>query len=309
MKLSAVIVTWNSSADIDACVDSINYGEEFEVIVVDNASSDATVESLRRHHHLKLIENPSNLGYAHANNQGIGLATGEYVLLLNPDTRTELGALDTLSSYLDEHPKVGAVAPRLVSPDGTTQFSIRSLPTAASLFWELIGLARLFPKSRTFGRWKMKYFNYDDTAEVEQPMASCLMIRKTVLDSIQLQASSSELQAPDSGLAACGLRLGAVMDEHFPMFYNDVDLSKRMADAGWKTVYLPDARVVHRHGASTRQVRAKMIRESHRSAFRYLRKHDHSRIFWLKAIILLPLFEVTSLLRVLAHRLRRSPDS
>ncbi len=291
MKLSIVVVTWNSAADIDACIDSINYGEEFEVIVVDNASTDATVENLRRHHHLTLIENAGNLGYAAANNQGIKLATGEYVLLLNPDTRTTLGALDALSSYLDEHPKVGAVAPRLVGRDGTTQFSIRSLPTATSLFWELIGLSRLFPKSRVFGRWKMKYFDYERTAEVEQPMASCLMLRKAVLDSL----------APNSSL----LTANFPMDEQFPMFYNDVDLSKRMADAGWKTVYLPDARVVHRHGASTKQVRAKMIRESHRSAFRYLRKHDHSGIFWLKAVVLLPLFEITSLLRVIVYRLRR----
>lgn len=290
MKLSVVIVTWNSAADIDACIDSLNYGHEFEVIVVDNASTDATLENLRRHHHLTLIENPGNLGYAAANNQGIKLATGEYVLLLNPDTRTTLGALDALSSYLDEHPDFGAVAPRLISPDGTTQFSIRSLPTATSLFWELIGLARLFPKSRVFGRWKMKYFDYERTADVEQPMASCLMLRKAVLDS--LVPPSSLLPPP-------------FLDERFPIFFNDVDLSRRMADAGWKTAYLPDARVVHRHGASTSQVRAKMIPESHRSAFRYLRKHDHSGFFWLKAVVLLPLFEVTSLLRVIAHRLRR----
>lgn len=290
MKLSIVVVTWNSAADIDACIDSINYAEDFEVIVVDNASSDATVENLHGHHHLKLVENASNLGYARGSNQGLTLATGEYVLLLNPDTRIELGALDTLSRYLDEHPKVGAVAPRLVSPDGSTQFSIRSLPTSASLFWELIGLARLFPKSRVFGRWKMKYFDYEQTAEVEQPMASCLMLRKSALDSI----------IPPSSLLTPPL-----LDESFPMFYNDVDLSKRMADAGWKTVYLPNARVVHRHGASTRQVRTKMITESHRSAFRYLRKHDRSGLFWLKAIVLLPLFELTSLLRVIAYRLSR----
>jgi len=281
MKLSVVIITWNSAADIEACIDSINFSSEFEVIVVDNASSDTTREKLGRFHHLKLIANPSNCGYARANNQGLKLATGEYVLLLNPDTRIELGALDALGRYLDEHPAVGAVAPRLVSPDGTTQFSIRSLPTSASFFWELVGISRLFPKSHLFGRWKMKYFDYSRTAEVEQPMASCLMVRKTVFD-----------------------QLGG-MDEQFPMFYNDVDLSKRMADAGWKTVYVADARVVHRHGASTRQVRAKMIPESHRSAFRYLRKHDRSGIFWLKAIVLLPLFEITSLLRVIAYRLRR----
>ena len=98
------------------------------------------------------------------------------------------------------------------------------------------------------------------------------------------------------------------MDEQFPMFYNDVDLSKRMADAGWKTAYIADARVVHRHGASTKQVRTKMIPESHRSAFRYLRKHDRSGLFWLKAIVLLPMLEFTGLLRVLAYRLsRRTP--
>ena len=291
MRLSIVVVTWNSAADIEACIDSINLGEEFEVIVVDNASADATRDKLSRYHHLKLVANERNYGYAHANNQGIRLATGEYVLLLNPDTRVELGALDALGRYLDEHTEVGAVAPQLISPDGTTQFSIRSLPTSASLFWELIGLARLFPKSRIFGQWKMKYFDYGRTAEVEQPMASCLMLRRTALASL----------APNSSL----LTANFPMDEQFPMFYNDVDLSKRMADAGWKTVYVADARVVHRHGASTKQVRAKMIPESHRSAFRYLRKHDRSGFFWLKAIVLLPLFEITSLLRVIAYRLRR----
>jgi GT2 family glycosyltransferase len=282
MKLSVLIVTWNSAADIEACIDSINFGSEFEVIVVDNASSDATRDKLGAYHHLKLVANGSNYGYAHANNQGIQLAAGEYVLLLNPDTKIELGTLDALASYLDAHPAVGAVAPRLVSPDGATQFSIRSFPTVSSLFWELIGFAYLFPRNPVFGRWKMKYFDYGHTAEVEQPMASCLMIRRAVLE-----------------------LLGG-MDEQFPIFYNDVDLSKRMAEAGWKTAYLPDAQVVHRHGASTKQVRAKMIQESHRSAFRYLRKHDRSGMFWLKAVVLLPLLEITSLLRVIAYRLRRS---
>ncbi|MCX6841770.1 MAG: glycosyltransferase family 2 protein [candidate division WOR-3 bacterium] len=292
MKLSVIIVTWNSAADIEACIDSINFGSEFEVIVVDNASSDATRDKLSTFHHLKLVANGANYGYAHANNQGIRLATGEYVLLLNPDTRIELGALDTLARYLDTHPVAGAVAPRLTSPDGTTQFSVRSLPTAGSILLELTGLARLFPQSRVFGRWKMKYFDYNRPAEVEQPMASCLMLRRTALASL----------APNSSL----LTTNFPMDEQFPIFYNDVDFSKRMADAGWKTAYLPDARVVHRHGASTKQVRAKMIRESHRSAFRYLRKHDRSGLFWLKAVVLLPLLELSGLVRVIAYRLRRN---
>jgi hypothetical protein len=307
VKLSIVIVTWNSAADIETCIDSINFGEEFEVIVVDNASGDATRDKLSRYHHLKLVANESNCGYARANNQGLKLATGEYVLLLNPDTRIELGALDTLACYLDEHPAVGAVAPRLISPDGTTQFSIRSLPTSASLFWELVGLSRLFPKSRLFGRWKMKYFDYSRTAEVEQPMASCLMLRRTALDS--LAGRGQGLKEPRNQVVHSNPQIlessNPVFDERFPMFYNDVDLSKRMADAGWKTVYVADARVVHHHGASTKQVRTRMIRESHRSAFRYLRMHDRSGLFWLKAVVLLPLFEITSLLRVVVYRLRR----
>jgi hypothetical protein len=283
MKLSVVVVTWNSAADIDACIDSINFGSEFEVIVVDNASSDSTRDKLDRHHHLRFLSNRTNLGYARANNQGFRLAAGEYVLLLNPDTRVELGALDSLARFLDEHREYGAAAPRLVNPDGSTQFSIRSLPTAASLFWELVGLAALFPRSRTFGRWKMKYFDYERDGEAEQPMASCLMVRKSVLD-----------------------HLGG-MDERFPMYYNDVDFSRRMADAGWKTAYVADARVVHRHGGSTKQVRARMIRESHRAAFRYLRKHDRTGRFWAKATVLLPLLEITALLRVLALRLCQRP--
>jgi GT2 family glycosyltransferase len=280
MKLSIVIVTWNSARDIEACIDSINYGSEFELIVVDNASTDSTLDLLSQRHHLKLIANKTNAGYAHANNQGIAAATGEYVLLLNPDARTDLGALDKLSGVLDTHPDAGAAAPRLVNPDGTTQYSIRTFPTAASALWETTGLARLFPHSRVFGRWKMRYFDYGRDAPVEQPMASCLMIRRAALE--QLKG----------------------MDERFPIYFNDVDLSKRMAEAGWKTFYVADAGAVHECGGSTLQVRTRMIRESHRSLFRYLAKHDRSGIFWLKAIVLLPLLEASALVRVIAHHLR-----
>jgi GT2 family glycosyltransferase len=286
MKLSIVIVTWNSAADIDACIDSLNFGHEFEVIVVDNASTDDTRSLLAQHHHVSVIANERNEGFARANNQGLRIATGDYVLLLNPDTKVDLGALDVLSDFLDAHPDAGAVAPRLVNPDGTTQTSIRSLPTAASTLWELTGLARLFPRSRVFGRWKMLYFDYERESVVDQPMASCLMLRRNVLND-----------------------LGG-FDEKFPIFFNDVDLSERMADAGWKTFYLPTARVVHRRGASTSQARPRMITASHRSLFRYLRKHDRSGFFWLKAVVLLPLLELSALVRVLLLRLRRNskPD-
>ncbi|MEO0081401.1 MAG: glycosyltransferase family 2 protein [candidate division WOR-3 bacterium] len=279
MKLSIVIVTWNSASDIETCIDSISFTQKFEVVVVDNASADSTREKLAQYRHLKVIANDRNLGYARANNQGIHSSSGEYVLLLNPDTKIELGALDVLTDWLDTHPQAGAAAPRLLNFDGTTQLSIRSFPTPVLVLWDLIGLARLFPRSRSFGRWRLAYFDYDKPAQVEQPMASCLMLRRTVLD-----------------------QLGG-LDERFPVFCNDVDLSKRMADSGWQTWYVPAARVFHRRGASTSQVRPKMIWESHRSLFRYLAKHDRSGFFWLKAIVLLPLLELVALVRVLWYRL------
>ena len=280
MKLSVVVVTWNASDDIQPCLDSITFGHEFDIIVVDNGSTDETLTRLQPYHHLKLIRNNSNTGYARANNQGIKAATGEYVLLLNPDTKIDLGALDVLADYLDAHADVAAVAPRLVNSDGSTQDSIRSLPTASSVLWDILGLSRLFPRSRVFGRWRMRYFDYEKPAEVEQPMASCLMFRRSVLE-----------------------QLGG-LDERFPIFYNDVDLSKRMADADLKTVYVPDARVIHKRGASTSRARVKMIWETHRSLFRYLKKHDRSGLFWLESVVLLPLLELAALVRVLAYRLR-----
>ncbi|MEO0085384.1 MAG: glycosyltransferase family 2 protein [candidate division WOR-3 bacterium] len=280
VKLSVLIVTWNSSADIDACVDSLNFCRPFEVIVVDNASADNTRDKLRQHHNLLLVLNDSNAGYARANNQAARMASGEYILLLNPDTRVELGALDTLAEFLDSNPDFTAVAPRLINPDGSTQLSIRGFPTFGSVLWELTGLPRLLPRCRAIGGWRMRSFDYDSPAEVPQPMASCLMLRRAVWN-----------------------ELGG-FDESFPIFYNDVDLSRRLAAAGHRTWYLPQTRVIHRVGASTSQVRTRMFREAARSLFRYLRKHDR-RAFWLKAIILMPLLELSTLARTIAWRLRR----
>lgn len=281
MKISIVIVTWNSADDICNCLESISCTESYEIIVVDNASTDLTRKLLTNYDNLTLVLNDHNLGYARACNQGIHRSQGEYILLLNPDTQLEPSAIDIMSGFLDTHPNVGAIAPRLLNPDGSTQPSIRSLPTVGSCLWELTGLPRLFPHCRAIGRWRLRWFDYEKPAEVEQPMASCLLVRHCVLQEL-------------SGL-----------DERFPMFYNDVDLSARMQQKGWKTVYLPQARVRHRRGASTGQMKTRMIWQTHRSLFRYLQKHDTSGLFLLKAVILLPALEVSALLRVLLWRLRQ----
>jgi len=294
VKLSVLIVTWNSASDIEACIDSIHFGSEFEVIVVDNASTDATRDKLGG---IITCNSSQQLEprLRRANNQGIKLATGEYVLLLNPDTRVELRRARHARSPSGRTPAV-ARSRRGWSALTARPSSQSLFPTAASLFWELVGLARIFPKNRIFGRWKMKYFDYERSAEVDQPMASCLMLRRTILNSL-VPGPSSLVPSPSS-LVPC------VMDERFR--YSSTTST---SPSGWPT---PAGRRLHRQresGPSPRREHeagpAEDDRESHRSAFGYLRKHDHSGLFWLKAIVLLPLFEVTSLLRVIAYRLRR----
>lgn len=287
MKLSIIIVTYNSAADIEACLKSIRSAVPYEVIVIDNASSDRTRTLLEQavtsgtQPQLRIILNPANYCYARANNQGLAIARGEYILLLNPDTVLFPDALDRMIEYLDHHPQIAGVAPRLLNPDGTTQLSIRSFPTFSSVLWELTGLPRLFPDCSHINRWRRRDFDYDKLQDVEQPMASCLLLRRSILEA-----------------------LGG-FDEQFPIYYNDVDLCYRLYQQGGRLVYLPEARVEHRLGASTNPLKTKMIYENHRSLFRFLRKHNRKLAFALKAVILLPLLELSALLRVLLFRLRK----
>jgi|YelNatPaOPRAMG01_1025707.scaffolds.fasta_scaffold54931_2 GT2 family glycosyltransferase len=286
IKLSILIVTYNSATDIEPCLNSIQFAGEYELIIVDNCSQDQTREILRnspalaRHHRHQLIFNPKNYGYARANNQGLALARGEYLLLLNPDTVLTPDALNLTVQFLDENPDVAAVAPRLLNPDRTNQLSVRSFPTFSSVLWEMTGIPRLFPKFKQIGTWRLRYFDHEQFQYVQQPMASCLMFRRSIL------------------IALNGF------DEHFPIYYNDVDLCYRLFLLGGKIAYLPWVKVVHKLGASTGQIKPKMIYENHRSLFRFLKKHNTGLPFFFKALILLPLLEISALCRVIIYRLK-----
>jgi hypothetical protein len=154
-----------------------------------------------------------------------------------------------------EDERVGAVAAQLVLPDGTVQRSCRSFPDPGALFWEALGMGRLFPKSHVIGRYRMRYWDHNSRAEVEQPMCSALALRRTTLAQVGL------------------------FDEAFPLYFNDVDLSYRMKQAGWRTLFVPEARVIHHFGrSSTWQVRPSSILQSHRSLIRFYRKHYAGRI-------------------------------
>jgi GT2 family glycosyltransferase len=279
MDVSVVIVTWNSQDFIRQCLDSIlaTSGQSgTEVIVVDNGSSDQTAKMVRElYPQVDLIENETNRGYAQANNQGIEQAQGRYVLLLNPDTQLLDNSLSSMYELMEGNPQIGALGPRLLNRDRSTQASCREFPDFSILIWEFTGLSRLFPRSKIFGKWRMGYFDFDQPREVDQPMGSCLVFRKETLEQV------------------------GSFDENFSMFFNDVDLCYRIKNAGWKIYFHPDARVIHHKGASTRKVKRKMIWLSHLAFCKFFEKHRKGLVDRL----LLLLFSVPLILLALPRML------
>jgi hypothetical protein len=261
-RISVVIVNWNTRDYLRTCLCSLvgavpsaalRTGREpplQEIIVVDNASGDGSaLMAANEFPRVRLIRNQRNIGYAAANNQGIRASKGDYIMLLNPDAWVQKGCLQSLARFLDGNPRAAAAAARLLNPDGSLQQSVRSFPAPLPLIFDALGLARLFPRSRVLAAYRMTWWDHSEVRQVDQPMASALMLRRKALDEVGL------------------------FDERFPLYFNDVDLCLRLKRAGWKIFYLPHAVCVHHVAASTAQVRCAAIAESHRSLLRFYRKH------------------------------------
>ena len=253
--VSVLIVSWNTRDLLRACLASLlehQSAARLEIVVLDNASPDGSGEMVRREFSdVQLIESRENLGFAAGNNRAFERCSGEFIWLLNPDTQVLAGALDALLRRFELDPKCGAAASALVDArDGHIQRSCRTFPTPGALWAEALGLARAFGRSKRFGFYRMGWWNMRDARPVEQPMASSLLLARGVV-----------------------LSCGGLFDERFPIFFNDVDLCRRVVDGGWRIWFEPASRVRHWGGASTSQARAAMIRESHASLEKYLRLH------------------------------------
>jgi GT2 family glycosyltransferase len=253
--LSVLIVTFNNERHIEACLSSLPWKTlDPEVRLVDNRSTDGTRDRVgtfsRRHPHYKIhaVWNAANLGYAAAMNEALSACRGEWICLLGPDTRVQPGCMERLADFLKRSPGAGAVAPRLVDPGGGTQPSCRRFPTVRDALLEMTGLPRLFPE-RFRPNWKMTDFGHDSTLSVDQPEATCLMVRRKAFD--------------DAGY----------MDERFPLFFNDVDWCRRIRRTGWDIVFLPDAVVEHVRGASVNRNPVLKIWKSHQGFYRYFQKY------------------------------------
>ena len=282
--LSVVIPSWNTKDYLAACLAHLAAAAkpDCEVIVVENGSTDGSLEYLRAEHpEVTVLANPRNEGFARGSNQGLRVARGKYVLLLNTDTELFPDALARLVAFLEAHPGHAAVAPRLVHRDGSTQRTVQEFPTLATALFFSTPLERWFPESRELRRYFLRDWDQESSRDVDQPPAAALLLRRDVLAQVGL------------------------FDEELWLFYNDVDLAKRLKRAGWKTHYLAEARVVHHVGGSTRKF-GDFVVVWQRDRLRYYRKH-HGRLgaLWLKACVSLTYLDW--LATQLGRRLLRRP--
>ncbi len=229
MKLSICIVSWNVAELLEKCLASIYKHPpkcEFEVIVVDNASSDRSVDVIKKFACAKIIENKTNRGFSAGNNQAIKANTGKYVLILNPDTEVLPGSLDTLTEFLDKNSKAAIVAPKLLNPDRSLQRSCMGFPTLGAMAMRQLFIEHLWPGNPYTKQYLMADFKYDKIAEVDQPMGACLLIRRSVLNEVGL------------------------FDENSFMFFDEVDLCHRVKLSGHGIFFTPDSEIIHHGGSS-----------------------------------------------------------
>ena len=260
IDLSVVVVSWNVRDLLRQCLRSVfdaPSAPSVEVIVVDNASADGSVEMVRESFpDVHLIVNAENRGFPAANNQGISIAQGRYVFLLNSDAEVVGDALATMVAYADAHPDVGVIGPQLLNPDGadgcpSVQSSRRRFPTLATAIFESTWLQPHAPR-RVLERYYVSDRPDDALQEVDWVKGAALMARREAIEQVGL------------------------MDEGFFMYSEELDWCRRFRDAGWRVIYLPAAQIVHHGGKSSEQVAASRHIYFQTSKVRYFRKH-HGR--------------------------------
>ncbi len=260
LDLSVLIVTYRSRRDIDACLTSVRAAVEglaAEIVVIDNASGDGTVERARAHDGVRVVAREINSGFAGGINTGLRASTGRYVLWVNPDGQVTGGQLAAVIDWMDAHPEVGIAGGMVRNPDGTVQASARRFPSyGAALGHRSSWLTRWFPGNPWTRGYLQGAGTHTEIAKVDWVSGAFLLHRRAVSDALH------------------GL------DERYFMYVEDVDFCRRATDAGWAVYFHPGMTMVHAIAGSSRQVARPMIIARHRSMWRYYR--THFRRFWLK---------------------------
>jgi GT2 family glycosyltransferase len=275
LDLSIIVVNWNTRELTARCLNAVESTVKkisYEIIVVDNNSSDGSQDMVREQFpNVKLIANTENGGFAKANNQGIQISQGRYVLLLNSDAFVLENTLDMMVAFMDAHPEAGMAGCKLLYENGSLQASCATFPTLATEFYIAVGLDKLFSKSKIFGKYLMTDWDYSTMREVDVIMGAFMMVRKSGIDQV------------------------GVMDESFFMYSEEVDWCYRFKAAGWKILFTPEVECTHIWGGSSRAVKVETLIRLYRARVQFFRKHYGRLTVFLYKIILI----FNSLVRVI----------
>lgn len=260
MILSIVIVNYNTRQLTLAALESVYSSTcsfTYEVLLVDNASSDGSVASIREYYPgVILIENSENVGFARANNQAMRIASGKYILLLNSDTVIETDTLEVMLRYMEGHPTVGASGCKILLPDGSLDRACkRGFPTPAASFYYAFGFSRFFPNKPKFNGYQLGHLSSDESYPIDCLVGAFMLVRRSVIDQV------------------------GMLDETFFMYGEDIDWCYRIKQAGWKIYYYAETKIIHYKGASSRRRPFKIVYEFHRAMYLFHRKHYAAKYF------------------------------
>lgn len=254
VKLSIVIVNYNVKHFLEQCLISVYNAStniNTEIFVVDNNSVDGSCAMVKeRFPHVHLIENKDNRGFSYANNQAIKIATGQYILLLNPDTVVEEDCFRKCISFIDKTPDAGGLTVKMI--DGKGRFlpeSKRALPTPKVSFYKIVGLTNLFPKSKIFARYYLGHLSHEEINEIEILPGAFMFLRKDTLDK------------------------SGYLDEDYFMYGEDIDLSYRITKAGYKNYYFPETTIIHYKGESTKKGSLNYVYVFYNAMIIFAKKH------------------------------------
>ena len=265
MELSIIIVNYNVKEFLQNLLHSLQKSVSsitHEIIVVDNASDDGSVEFIReKFPQINLIVCQTNLGFSKANNLGLKVSKGKFILLINPDTIVSEDTITKMIEFLNEHPDAGLVGCKILNPDGSLQLACRrSFPGPWTSFCKVTGLSTLFPNSRLFAKYNLTYLDENSTYEVDAISGSFMMMKREVYEKI------------------------GGFDEQFFMYGEDLDLCYRIQKNGYKVYYYPGTQIIHYKGESTKRSGLDETKYFYDAMNLFVKKHFSS--FYLVEIIL-----------------------
>lgn len=269
MDVSIIVVAWNVRDFLQKCLESIykeTKGIEFEVIYVDNASEDKSVEMVREHFpEVNIIQNTQNKGFAEANNQGIEAAKGRYVLLLNSDTVILDNAIAKTIEFADSHPEAAVVGCKVLNPDKTLQLTCFMFPSILNILLSASYLYKLFRKSKFFGRELMTWWDRDNVKEVDVVAGCFMLVRKKAIQQI------------------------GVLDKRYFIYTEETDWCYRFKKNGWKILFTPEPQIIHYGGQTTEQTSEKFRLQLSGSRLIFMKLH-RSKLTFPFARLLIALF-------------------